>query len=115
MRVAAMVALALVLTLAKLSSEAAYAGGTPSAPSNLVAVAGNGSVTVSFTGSTSAGSSPIIYYRVSIFLKGKDTEYHADGTSPITVRGLANGVAYTAKVKARNSSGFGSSSKPTPG
>jgi hypothetical protein len=29
------------------------------------------------------------------------------------VRGLGNGVAYTAKVKARNSSGFGTSSKPT--
>src|SRR5205085_1992680 len=66
-------------------------------------------------GSTDAGASPILYYRVSLFLNGKDTDYHADSaTSPITVSGLPNGVAFTAKVKARNSSGFGASSKPTP-
>jgi hypothetical protein len=110
-----MVTVALVLTLAKLGSEAAYAGGTPSAPTALVAVAGNGSVRVWFTGSRSAGSSRILYYRVSIFRDGQDTEFHADGTtSPITVRGLTDGVNYTAKVKARGGSGFGTSSKPTP-
>jgi alginate lyase/fibronectin type III domain protein len=101
--------------MVKLSSPPAYAAGTPSPPSGLVAVPGDGSVTVSFAGSTDAGSSPILYYRVSLFLNGRDTEYHADGpTSPITVHGLPNGVAFTAKVKARNSSGFGTSSKPTP-
>jgi hypothetical protein len=111
-----MVAVALVLTLAKLGSDAAYAGGTPSAPTALVAVAGNGSVRVWFTGSRSSGSSPIQYYRVSIFRDGQDTEFHADGTtSPITVPDLTNGVRYTAKVKARGGGGFGTSSKPTPG
>jgi Alginate lyase/Fibronectin type III domain len=115
LRVAAMVAVALTLILAKIDSEAAYADGTPSAPSGLVAVTGNGSVTVSFTGSSSAGGSPILYYRVSVFVNGQDTELRADGAaSPITVHGLTNGVTYTAKVKARNSSGFGTSSKPTP-
>jgi hypothetical protein len=112
---AAIVALTLVLILAKLGSEAAYAGGTPSAPTGLLAVAGNGSVRVWFTGSSSAGGSPIQHYRVSIFVDGQDTELRADGTtSPITVHGLRNGTTYTAKVKARNSSGFGTSSKPTP-
>jgi hypothetical protein len=110
-----MVAVTLVLILAKVGSEAAYAGGSPSAPTGLVAVAGNGSVRVWFTGSSSAGGSPIRYYRVSIFVDGQDTELRTDGTtSPITVYGLANGATYTAKVKARNSSGFGTSSKPTP-
>jgi hypothetical protein len=115
LRVAAMVAVALTLILAEIGSEAAYADGTPSAPSGLVAVTGNGSVTVSFTGSNSAGGSPILYYRVSVFVYGQDTELRADGAaSPITVHGLTNGVTYTAKVKARNSSGFGTSSEPTP-
>src|SRR4051812_5525942 len=107
-----MVALALFLTLAKLGSAVANQGGTRGAPTGLVAVAGDGSVRVWFNGASSAGASQIRYYRVSIFLQGEDTEFHADGTtSPITVRGLTNGVAYTAKVKARNSSGFGTSSK----
>src|SRR3954452_1526811 len=115
LRVAAMVAVALTLILAKIGSEAAYADGTPNAPSGLVAVTGNGSVTVSFTGSSSAGGAPVLYYRVSVFMNGQDTELRADGAaSPITVHGLTNGVTYTAKVKARNSSGFGTSSKPTP-
>jgi Alginate lyase/Fibronectin type III domain len=114
-RGAAIGAVALALVLIKISSAPAYASGTPSAPSNVVAVAGNGSVSVSFTSSSSAGTSSILYYRVSIFENGKDTAYHADGTtSPITVKGLTNGVAYTAKVKARNGSGFGSSSTRTP-
>src|SRR4051812_34621145 len=110
-----MVVLALVLTLARLGSAAADRSGTPGPPTGLVAVVGDGSVRVWFDGSSSAGASPIRHYRVSIFLEGQDTEFHTDGTtSPITVRGLTNGVSYTAKVKARNGSGFGTSSKPTP-
>src|SRR3954465_14204776 len=110
-----MVVLALVLTLAKLGSAAADRSGTPGPPTGLVAVVGDGSVRVWFDGSSSAGASPIRHYRVSIFHEGQDTEFHTDGTtSPITVRGLTNGVSYTAKVKARNSSGFGASAKPTP-
>jgi hypothetical protein len=110
-----MIAVALVLSLAELGSAAADQGGAPRAPTGLVAVAGDGSVRVSFTRSGSAGGSPIVSYRVSVFLDGQDTEFHADGTtSPITVRGLRNGVRYIAKVKARNRSGFGRSSKPTP-
>jgi hypothetical protein len=114
-RVAAASAAAFVLALVGLALMPAFAASTPSAPSGLAVAPGDGSVTVSFDGSASAGSSPILYYRVSIVEKGTGTGRYVDGTgSPITIGGLTNGVEYTVKVKARNSSGFGSSSKPVP-
>lgn len=115
LRTAAVVAVGFLLAVTGVSSMPAYADGTPSAPTGAMAVPGDGSVTVSFIDSASQGASPILYYRVSVFLNGHDTDYRADGTtSPITVTGLPNGVPFTAKVKARNAGGFGKSSKPTP-
>lgn len=114
-RIAAASAAAVLLALVGIALMPAFAAGTPSAPGSVVAVPGDGSVTVSFVGSASAGSTPILYYRVSVTEKGTGAGRYVDGAGgPITVGGLTNGVEYTVKVKARNSNGFGSSSRPIP-
>ncbi len=76
----------------------------PSAPTSLVATAGNGQISVAFTTSTTGGSAVTNY------------KYSTDGTnfvacspaktnSPIVIAGLTNGNAYTVKLKAVNENG----------
>jgi large repetitive protein len=71
-------------------------------PTNVIATAGNGEATVSFNPPKSDGGSPIIRYTVvshpgNIATSGKQ--------SPITIKGLTNGVTYTFTVTAGNSVG----------
>ncbi len=79
----------------------------PGTPTGISASGGNGSATLSFTAPTNTGGSAITGYTVTA-LPGGIT---ATGTSsPITVTGLTNGVAYTYTVTATNAVGAGTSS-----
>src|SRR5208337_4205608 len=74
----------------------------PGPPTNVIATAGNGEATVSFKPPKSDGGSPIIRYTVTshpgnIAASGKQ--------SPITIKGLTNGITYTFTVTASNSVG----------
>ena len=74
----------------------------PGPPTNVIATAGNGEATVSFNPPRSDGGSPIVRYTVishpgNIIASGRQ--------SPITVKGLTNGITYTFTVTASNSFG----------
>jgi hypothetical protein len=84
-------------------SDACSPSTTPGAPTDVKAGASaSGTANVSFVAPADPGSSPITAYQASC---GGVTK---GGTgSPIAVKGLANGVAITCKVRARNAVGFG--------
>jgi hypothetical protein len=80
------------------------AGAAPGAPTNVVAVAGNASASVSWGLPASDGGSPITGYTV--------TSNPAGGVCPVTgttasCTGLTNGTSYTFGVTARNIIGTG--------
>jgi len=83
--------------------------GTPSAPQNLTATAGNGEVTLSWDAPANNGGSEITGYEV--FIEGgapsvtKDTSY--------TFGALDNSVEYTFIVRAVNANGSGAEAKKT--
>ncbi|MBY3623193.1 hypothetical protein HGO21_27170, partial [Acinetobacter sp. CUI P1] len=75
---------------------------SPSAPTNLIAVAGDGEATVTFAVPDSNGGTPVTNYEVTASPGNIVT---VGATSPITVTGLANGTTYSFTVKAINSAG----------
>jgi len=80
----------------------------PAPPTNVTVTAGNGEATVSFKTPKSDGGSPITRYTVT----SHPGDIKASGKqSPITVRGLTNGRAYTFTVTADNSVGTGLASE----
>ncbi len=83
------------------------AGAVPDAPTAVSASSGDGEATVSFAAPVNAGSTPISSYTVTADPGGAAA---TGGSSPITVKGLANGTAYTFKVTATNSIGPGPAS-----
>jgi YVTN family beta-propeller protein len=81
----------------------------PGVPTNVSAVAGNGSILISFIAPTSTGSSLITGYAATC----NPDNIKAIGTaSPITVTGITNGTAYTCTVSASNSAGASLESAP---
>jgi hypothetical protein len=86
----------------------AYA--VPGAPYNAQAIAGDGSITVTFEAPYNAALvPPITSYTVTcgpFIVSG--------ASSPITVTGLTNGTPYTCTVHATNSRGTGPESNETP-
>jgi len=82
----------------------------PDPPTGVTATAGNGEANVSFTAPKVQGTTPVTRYTVTSYpgrmsVSGKQ--------SPITVRGLKNGTAYTFTVSASNSVGTGIPSEPS--
>src|SRR5439155_23320480 len=75
----------------------------PGAPFNVVAVAGNGTATVSW-GAATPGSSAITDYVITIQPGG--FQYATTATS-VVVEGLVNGQSYTFTVQAENAFGVG--------
>ncbi|WP_338796768.1 IPTL-CTERM sorting domain-containing protein [Acidovorax sp. DW039] len=75
--------------------------GAPSTPTGLVATAGNGRVTLSWTAPASDGGSPILQYTVT----GNPGGNCQVTSTTCTIEGLTNGTAYTFTVKATNGVG----------
>ena len=93
-----------------LSTEAASEIGTPGAPTNVSAVAGDSSATISFSPPVDNGGGDISFYTAS------STPGASQGTcssSPCEVEGLSNGTAYTFTVTATNEAGEGAESTPS--
>lgn len=85
-------------------STSATPATAPGAPTIGSVSPGSGQVTVSFTPPASNGGAAISSYTVTATPGGQTGSGSA---SPIVVTGLANGTAYTFRVKATNSAGTG--------
>ena len=70
--------------------------GTVSAPTSLIATAGNAQISIAFNQVTNGDS--VIYYRYST--NGVDYLVNSATTSPVVVTGLANGTSYTIYLQA---------------
>jgi outer membrane protein OmpA-like peptidoglycan-associated protein len=70
--------------------------GTVSAPTSLVATAGNSQISIAFNQVTNGDS--VIYYRYSI--NGVDYLVNSATSSPVVVTGLTNGTSYTINLQA---------------
>jgi lysophospholipase L1-like esterase len=85
----------------------------PSAPTNLTATAGDGSVALSWSAPSSNGGSAITDYIVEVQPSGGSWSTFADGVGTATsgtVSGLTNGTSYSFRVSAVNSIGTSSPS-----
>ncbi|GAA2569471.1 hypothetical protein GCM10010435_49360 [Winogradskya consettensis] len=82
---------------------------TSAAPTGLTAQRGNGSATLTFTAPASDGGDPVTGYQVST----DNGQTWASLAADRTVTGLTNGVTYTVRVRAVNSSGPGAVSAST--
>jgi hypothetical protein len=83
--------------------------GVPSAPTNVVAVAGNGNATVTFDTPPNGGA-PITGYTA---LSSPGGFTGSSATNSISVSGLSNGTPYTFTVTATNTQGTGPASAPS--
>ncbi len=83
----------------------------PGAPTGVLAVAGHGDASVSWT-APGDGGSPITGYTVTASPGGASATVNGSTTSA-TVAGLANGTSYTFTVKATNAVGTGPASAPS--
>ena len=82
----------------------------PGAPTGVTASAGSAQATVSFLLPVSNGGSPITGYTV---VSSPDGITARGAGSPIIVKGLTNGTAYTFTVAAKNKIGTGQASAPS--
>lgn len=83
----------------------------PSAPTNLSATSGSGSVSIAFTPGLQ-GASAITNYEYSID-SGSWTAFATPvTTSPVTITGLTNGNSYSIRLRAVNTQGAGEASSP---
>jgi hypothetical protein len=84
--------------------------GVPGSPTGVTAKAGNADATVSFKAPASNGGSPITSYIVIPYIGAAAGKTTSGAHSPITVKGLTNGTAYTFTVTAKNKIGTGPAS-----
>ncbi len=84
----------------------------PDAPTSLVATPGNRSASITFTAGADGGAA-ITNYKYSTDNGTTWTALSPLGTtSPVTIPGLANGTAYSIRLRAVNSIGDGAASSP---
>lgn len=81
---------------------------TATAPTLLVATAGDGQVSVAFTAPSSNGGSAITDYKYQ--LDGGSWVSASTTTSPVVITGLTNGTNYSIKLRAVNAAGDGAAS-----
>jgi hypothetical protein len=93
-------------------SVAATPGTVPTEPTNVVAVAGDGQATVSWTAPADDGGSAIESYSIVASPSGTITVVDVSQLS-VTVTGLTNGTEYTFIVTATNGIGEGTSAAPS--
>ncbi|WP_052410150.1 S-layer homology domain-containing protein [Paenibacillus durus] len=79
----------------------------PAAPADIIAAAGDGQATITFTAPADNGGSAVTGYEVT---SSPDNIIATGTASPITITGLQNGTAYTFTVKAINSAGSSAAS-----
>ena len=77
---------------------------TPDAPTGVSGTAGDGQVSVSWTGPSSDGGSPILEYQATASPGGNTCT--TGGASSCVISGLSNGQGYTFTVRARNAQGW---------
>ena len=87
------------------------AAGVPGAPTDVTAVRGNASATVSWSAPADIGDSPISAYNVTAAPGGATCG--TTGALSCEVPGLANGTPYTFTVRATNADGTGPASDPS--
>jgi len=94
------------------SSVAATPVTTSSAPTNVVAVSGNGQVSLTWVAPVSNGGASITSYLVELSRDGGRTWQNGptSATTSATVTGLTNGVAYVFRTRAINVAGTGAAS-----
>ncbi|MGY3266129.1 hypothetical protein ACVWZN_002202 [Lysobacter sp. HA35] len=92
---------------ATVSRSFTVAAVAPGAPTIGTATAGDAQAIVSFVAPASTGGAAVTSYTVTSMPGGITA---TGGTSPITINGLTNGVAYTFVVTATNSAGAGAAS-----
>ena len=81
----------------------------PAAPTNVMAVPGNGQATVSWSAPSKNGGKPIDAYRVTPYLGGvsqTSVTFASTATSQV-ITGLSNTKSYTFRVQAHNQIGWG--------
>ena len=81
----------------------------PSAPRDVVGVAGDASAVISWSPPASSGTFPVTNYQV-VLAPGGHTCLVAVPTLTCTVQGLTNGTSYTATVRALNGAAWGAPS-----
>jgi len=97
----------------QITLDLADQSGTPGAPQNVTATAGDGKVKVSWNAPASDGGSPITGYTVTA--SHNNSNFRANfgaGTTSGAIRGLVNGKTYTVTVLAVNANGAGPASDP---
>ena len=92
------------------ASNSVTPASTPDAPTIGTAIAGNAQASVPFTQPASNGGSIITSYTATSTPGNFTGTLTQAGSGTITVTGLANGTAYTFKVKATNAAGTGAES-----
>jgi len=84
----------------------------PDAPTGVVATAGNGAATVSWTAPSDEGS-PVTGYTVTASNSNPPKTCTTSGATTCSISGLANGAAYSFTVRATNANGTGAASSPS--
>ncbi len=91
-------------------------GAVPDAPTDVVAVAGDGEATVSWTAPENEGDTPITDYEVTVSPEpesGAASRLVGSADTSYAFTDLANGTAYTFTVKAKNAAGLSAASAPS--